>query len=234
MAAFATGASADPRPGPWDAALAQFAAADRQHPPEPGAVLFVGSSSIRLWNRLQQDFNFLPAVLNRGFGGSTMADCQQLVYPLVVRYQPRHVVLYAGENDLADGRSPEQVLESLRGFVEALRSELPEVRLTYVSIKPSPSRAALLPKVREANRLAAEYVAGLPRASFVDVFTPMLDATGAPRAELFGPDRLHMNGEGYALWRAALAQHVAVPQAVAAPAPPPALAPAGPAPLAAR
>ena len=216
MAAFATGASADPRPGPWDAALAQFAAADRQHPPEPGAVLFVGSSSIRLWDRLPQHFNFLPAVLNRGFGGSTMADCQQLVYPLVVRYQPRHVVLYAGENDLADGRSPEQVLESLRGFVDALRSELPEVRLTYVSIKPSPLRAGLLPRIREANRLAAEYVAGLPRASFVDVFTPMLDATGAPRPELFGPDRLHMNGEGYALWRAALAQHVAVPQAVAA------------------
>lgn len=234
LMAFTQAATADPRRGRWDFALAEFAAADRQRPPEPGGVLFVGSSSIRLWDRLPQDFNQVPMVLNRGFGGSTLADCHQLVRQLVIRYQPRHVVLYAGENDLAEGRSPEQVQESLSGFVEALRSELPEARLTYISIKPSPLRAALLPKVRESNRLLAEYLASVPRASYVDVFTPMLDATGAPRAELFGADRLHMNGDGYALWRAALAQHVEVQPPVPAPTPAPTLTTADSSPPAAR
>jgi lysophospholipase L1-like esterase len=196
----------------WAATLAEFAAADRVAPPAAGGVLFVGSSSIRLWRELPQDFNQAPLVINRGFGGSTMADCRDFAPQLVVQYRPRHVLVYAGENDLDQGHSPEDVLASFRGFVEVVRRELPATRISYISIKPSPLRRAMLPKVRQANMLLADYVNTLPDASFIDVFTPMIDGEGQPRAELFGPDRLHMNRTGYALWRSVIASHVVAAQ----------------------
>jgi lysophospholipase L1-like esterase len=198
-----------PAKGRWDASLAAFEEADKARMPEAGGVLFVGSSSIRLWDRLPQDFSQVPLVINRGFGGSTMADCNQLARRLVIRYQPRQVLVYAGDNDLAEGRSPEQVLQSFQAFAQAVRAELPATRISYISIKPSPLRAELLPKVRETNRLLAEYVGTLANASYIDVFTPMLDASGAPRTDLFGPDRLHMNATGYALWRKVITTDVA-------------------------
>jgi len=192
----------------WQSSLDAFASADRERAPEPGGVLFVGSSTIRLWTDLRQDFRDLPVVINRGFGGSTMADCNGLVRRLVVQYRPRHVVVYAGDNDLAEGRSPAQVLESFRAFVGAVRTALPDTRISYVSIKPSPLRSALLPQVREANALLAAYVRGVPDSDYIDIFTPMLDADGQPRAELYGPDRLHMNAAGYDLWQAVIAPHL--------------------------
>lgn len=216
----------------WQSSLDAFAAADRERAPEPGGVLFVGSSTIRLWTDLRQDFRDQPVVINRGFGGSTMADCNGLARRLVVQYRPRHVVVYAGDNDLAEGRSPDQVLESFRAFVAAVRNALPDTRISYVSIKPSPLRSALLPQVREANALLAGYVRGVPNSDYIDIFTPMLGADGQPRAELYGPDRLHMNEAGYDLWQAVIAPHLkagrpagdAVQQAAAV-APAPALTP---------
>lgn len=203
----------------WQASMDAFSAADRQHQPPPDGLLLVGSSSIRLWAHLPQDLQVGPVLINRGFGGSTMADCHLLVQQLVVQYRPRQVIVYAGENDLAEGRTPAQVLESFQGFVRAVRAELPHVRLAYVSIKPSPARAQLMPQVREANALLQAYVQTLPQADFIDVFTPMLGAHGEPRAELFGPDRLHMSAQGYALWRSVIAPYVQ-PAAPAAPSAP--------------
>jgi lysophospholipase L1-like esterase len=185
----------------WQASIDAFAASDKLRQPRPDGVLFVGSSSIRFWAHVAQDFASTPVVINRGFGGSTMADCHSLVRQLVLQYRPRQVMVYAGDNDLAEGRAPAQVLESFQGFVRAVRAELPEARIGYISIKPSPARAALLPQVRETNALLKAYVATLADADFIDIFTPMLDAQGVPRADLYGPDRLHMNAEGYALWR---------------------------------
>lgn len=185
----------------WQASMDAFAAADRLRQPQPGGVLFVGSSSIRMWAHLSQDFQSMPVVINRGFGGSTMADCHHLVQQLVVQYRPRQVMVYAGDNDLAEGRTPAQVLESFEGFVRAVRAELPGVRIGYISIKPSPARANLLPQVAETNALLRAYVATLPHADYIDIFTPMLDAHNAPRPDLYGPDRLHMNAAGYAVWR---------------------------------
>ncbi|MBL0422977.1 GDSL family lipase [Ramlibacter sp. AW1] len=208
--------------GRWHDALAEFAKADRERPPGEGGVLFVGSSSIRLWPQLPQAFSHVPLVINRGFGGSTMSDCHELVRQLVLQYRPRQVLVYAGENDLAQGRTPQQVLASFQAFAQAVRSELPGVRIGYISIKPSPLHQRLLPQVREANRLLASYMGQLPNAEFVDVFTAMIDASGHPRPELFGPDRLHMNEAGYAVWRSALLHRVGTFDAapVAAPAPP--------------
>ncbi len=192
----------------WQASMDAFASADKAQAPAEDGVLFVGSSTIRFWTQLPQDFRDVPVVINRGFGGSTMADCQYFVKQLVLQYRPRQVFVYAGDNDLAEGRSPQQVLESFKGFVAAVRAELPDTRIAYISIKPSPLRAELMPKAREANALLAGYVRSLPNSDYIDIFTPMLDLQGAPRAELFGPDRLHMSDAGYRLWRSVIADYV--------------------------
>lgn len=191
----------------WKSSMAAFAAADREKAPAANGTLFVGSSTIRMWSHLAQDFRDLP-VINRGFGGSTMADCHYFVKQLVVQYKPRQVLVYAGDNDLAVGRTPAQVLDSFKGFVETVRRELPDTRIAYISIKPSPSRESLMPKVREANTLLAQYVRSLPNAAYIDIFHPMLDGAGAIRADLFGPDRLHMNELGYALWQSVIRPYV--------------------------
>ncbi|MFN9471111.1 SGNH/GDSL hydrolase family protein [Acidovorax sp.] len=197
----------------WQASMDAFAASDKAQAPAEGGVLFVGSSTIRLWAQLPQDFRDVPVLINRGFGGSTMADCQYFVKQLVLQSRPRQVFVYAGDNDLAEGRSPQQVLESFEGFVAAVRAELPDTRIAYISIKPSPLRAELMPRAREANALLAEYVRTLPNSDYIDIFTPMLGMDGAPRAELFGPDRLHMSDAGYRLWRSVIADYVGRGQA---------------------
>ena len=194
----------------WQSSIAAFAASDRERAPANDSTLFVGSSTIRLWTHLAEDFRSQP-VINRGFGGSTMADCQYFARQLVLQYKPRQVMVYAGDNDLAEGRSPHQVVESFKGFVDIVRSEMPTVRISYISIKPSPSRASLMPKIRETNQLLSAYVKTLPNAAYIDIFTPMLDAAGNPRPELFGPDRLHMNDSGYSLWSSIVGSYVLPP-----------------------
>jgi lysophospholipase L1-like esterase len=192
----------------WRAELAAFDAADRQQWPSEGGVVFVGSSTIRFWTRLAQDFPQLPVVINRGFGGSTMADCAYFARELVLRYKPKHVLVYAGDNDLAEGRTPIQILESFAQFANTVRAELPDARISYISIKPSPSREKLLPQVRETNDIIGAYLKRLPNSDFIDVFTPMLGVDGRPRAELFRGDQLHLNDEGYRLWRGIVAGHL--------------------------
>ena len=113
-------------------------------------------------------------------------------------------MLYAGENDLAEGRTPAEVAARVQEFVTRVRSAQPAAHIAYVSIKPSPLRAELLPAIREANARVQAYVAALPNAQYIDVHTAMLDADGRPRGELFAADRLHMNAAGYTLWRRAI------------------------------
>lgn len=195
-------------PGRWRASFEAFAAADRVHAPAPGGVVFVGSSSIRLWDGLERQFDSLPAIVKRGFGGSRMSDCANHLDRLVVPYKPRLVVVYAGDNDLAEGRSPGEVLASYARFVEGVHEALPDTRIAYLSIKPSPRREALLPAIREANALIAQYSREQPNLDFIDVYSRMLDARGRPRGELFREDALHLNAAGYALWKAVIARHL--------------------------
>ena len=191
-------------PTRFEAEIRAFEAADRALPPPLGGVVFVGSSSIKNWSGVAADFPGIP-VLNRGFGGSTLADVVYYADRTVLRYRPHLVVLYAGDNDLAEGRTPERVLDDYRAFVARLRSALPLARVVYVSIKPSPSRRAYIRRMRETNQRIRAEVARDSLQSFVDVFSPMLDANGQPRAELFLADSLHMTRAGYLLWRALLA-----------------------------
>jgi len=192
----------------WDASLAAFAAADKEHPPKPGGVLFVGSSSIRLWSNLESDFSALPVVVKRGFGGSRMMDCTQHLHALVAPYKPHLVLVYAGDNDLAEGRTPEQVLQSFRKFVEGVRADLPRTRIAYISIKPSPLRESLIPQIKETNALIKAYTLTVNNADFIDVYSAMLDDKGNPRTELFREDKLHLNADGYALWKRIITAHL--------------------------
>lgn len=195
----------------WDDAFDAFAAADRAAPPPPGGVLFVGSSSIRLWQDLEQQFKTQPVVLKRGFGGSRLADCVANLNRLVIRYQPRLVLLYAGDNDIATGSTPHDVLRRFVAFERGVHAALPATRIAYISIKPSPARRRLLPAIHEANALIHAYVADHAGLEYIDVYDAMLDDAGRPRADLFRADLLHLNARGYALWQRLIAPYVAAP-----------------------
>jgi lysophospholipase L1-like esterase len=202
-------------PGRWQSSFEAFDAADRVRAPVPGGVVFVGSSSIRLWDGLERQFDVADngSIVKRGFGGSLMSDCRAHVARLVLPYKPRLVIVYAGDNDLAEGRAPSQVRDDLAGFVQAVHTALPDTRIAYVSIKPSPLRAALLPQVREANDLIAAYAEQTRGLAYIDVFTPMMGADGQPRGDLYGSDSLHLNAAGYALWHRVIAPYLVPPSA---------------------
>ena len=187
-------------PSQWEPDIAQFEAQDRASPPRPGSIVFVGSSSIKMWTTLDRDFPGVP-VLNRGFGGSEAGDVAQFAERIVVPYKPPVVVFYAGDNDLAAGKTPAQVLTAFQSFVATMHRDLPATRVVFVSIKPSLARWNIVDKMRAANQLVRDYVRTDDRLSYVDVFTPMLDASGQPRGELYIEDGLHMTPEGYAIWR---------------------------------
>lgn len=192
-----------PPPQSWQSDIDRLVADDSAHPPPQHGVLFVGSSSIRMWTTLAADFPGVP-VVDRGFGGSTIADCTYYANRIVVPYHPRLIVMYAGDNDIAEGRTPQQVADDFKAFVARVRSELPKVAVAYVSIKPSIARFAMWPRMREANRLIADWTRTQTRVSFVDVSAAMLGKNGRPRAALFRSDGLHMTATGYAVWINAL------------------------------
>lgn len=195
----------------WRTSLDAFARDDGERFPGDDGVLFVGSSTIRLWGQLSHDFSKAPIIINRGFGGSTMSDCSALVRELVIQYKPKEVLVYAGDNDLAQGRTPAEVLQSFVNFVRSVRAALPGTHIAYISIKPSPVRSALLSKVRETNALIADYVRTVPELRYINVFDAMLSADGLPNPELFRVDQLHLNEAGYRLWQSVIAAHLFAP-----------------------
>ncbi|WP_018974554.1 SGNH/GDSL hydrolase family protein [Rudaea cellulosilytica] len=188
----------------WEQDIQKFEAADKANPPKPGAIVFVGSSSIEHWKDVASDFPD-KRVLNRGFGGSRIADSTYYAGRIIVPYKPSMVVFYAGDNDINDGHSAQQVFDDYVAFVARVRKDLPATPIAYISIKPSPSRAKLLPVMKEANAKVRAYAVTHPHLIYIDVASKMLDAGGQPRTELFVEDRLHMNRAGYDLWRGIIA-----------------------------
>jgi lysophospholipase L1-like esterase len=191
----------------FESEILRYESADRETPPAPGGIVFVGSSSIRLWSSLASDFPGLP-VLNRGFGGSTLPEVLHYVPRVVLPYRPRQVVLYAGDNDLFAGRTPVQVADDYQSFVRVVRGALPNARIAFIAVKPSPSRWKLAAEMREANRLVRSITAQDSLQSFIDVFSPMLGENGRPRPSLYIADSLHMTADGYAIWRAKVAPYL--------------------------
>jgi hypothetical protein len=207
VAMLGAGATAHATPEKWAAEIELLTAADVTNPPVNDAVLFVGSSSIRLWTTLATDF---PSwfTINRGFGGSELADSVFYLDRIVIPYHPRVVVLYAGENDLQAGKSPETVLADFLAFTSRVHTALPRARIIFLAIKESPSRAKIRAAVLRTNALIAAACAQDAPCTFVDVATPLLDATGRTRPELFLGDQLHLRPAGYAIWTKVLAPYL--------------------------
>ncbi len=192
----------EPEASGWEPELRAFEHQDRMAPPAPGQILFLGSSSIRLWD-LEESFPGLDA-LNRGFGGSHVSDSLLYAERLVFPYRPRKMVFYAGDNDIASGKSPESVLQDYQDFVTKVRKELPDLPIVYISIKSSPDRWEFVEKMRETNRLIRVFTESDERLEFLDVDTSMMGPDGKPRPEYFSEDGLHLSPEGYALWTSLL------------------------------
>jgi lysophospholipase L1-like esterase len=167
--------------------------------------VFYGSSSFRLWDTLAQDFD--SRVLNLAFGGSTLEACDYFFARLVPPAHPRSLLLYAGDNDLGDGRSVEGTLASFHSLAERLARSLGAIPFGFVSVKPSPARYAILGRIRRLNELVRGEIERRPSGYYVDVFSAMLDSTGKPRTEFFLEDGLHLNREGYRLWGRILQQY---------------------------
>jgi lysophospholipase L1-like esterase len=194
----------------WEKEIAAFEQRDRETPPPKHGIVFIGSSSIRKWTTLAEDFPH-HHVLNRGFGGSEMKDSAHFADRIVLPYEPRMIVVYAGGNDLNAHKTPEQVLEAFKAFVAKVRAKLPETPIAYISIAGNPKRWAQVEDVKRANALIEAFTKEQPGLKFIDVFHPMLGADGLPRPEIFSSDLLHMNPEGYKLWTEIVGRYLPEP-----------------------
>lgn len=190
----------------WAEAMERFEALDAQTPPTPGGVVFVGSSSIRGWN-LDESFPEWNT-LNRGFGGSQLADSVRNIDLLVLRHEPRAVVVYAGDNDIWAGKTPEEVADDFRAFEQAVHGALPETELYYIAIKPSVARWSKADPMRTANGLIEAVCKEKPRCEFINIWDSMLGDDGQPRKELLQSDGLHLTPVGYELWTKAVREAI--------------------------
>lgn len=189
----------NPPPERWEGQVRAYEAQDVKSPPPQGAVLFVGSSSVRMWKSIPEDFKPMTAIA-RGIGGSQVSDQIHYADRLVIRYRPAQIVFYAGDNDVWAGKTPERILTDYKTFVAKVRKALPHVPIHFLAIKPSPRRVKVWPQAKEANRLIREYAGTEASLTYIDVATPMLGADGAPRTDIFLKDMLHMNRKGYEVW----------------------------------
>jgi lysophospholipase L1-like esterase len=191
-------------PTVWEREIRRLEKFDRLSPPRPGAIHFVGSSSFRNWKSLAEDMAPLN-VVNRGFGGSQIHDVTYYVRRIVVPFQPRAIVFYAGENDIAGvlwsrPKSAEDVRLAFETFCTVTRALLPDVPIYFIAIKPPKARRKHWPVMREANRLVRDYCGTDSRLHYVDVVARLLDHAGEPRLDVFRWDGLHYNEKCYAIW----------------------------------
>ena len=182
----------------WEKEIAAFEAADQKQMPTKGGILFIGSSSIRMWD-VQKSFPELP-VVNRGFGGSQIEDSTHFAERIIGAHEPRAIVFYAGDNDIGSGKSAETVTSHFEQFVVKVRGKLPETQIFFIAIKPSGSRWKHFETQQAANGKIRAFCEHGPKLTFVDVVQPMLGKDGQPRAELFLKDKLHMTAAGYKVW----------------------------------
>lgn len=176
-----------------------FEESDRVSPPASGSILFVGSSSIRLWKTVAADMAPMP-VLNRGFGGATIGEVNHYFSRIVAKYTPKLLVFYAGENDLYMGMSVDSVLNDFNRFRDSVATRLPHCRMIFIGIKPSPARWAAEPVFLEANARFRTICDKDPAWTYLDVTAAMSTPTGRPRNDIYRADSLHMNAAGYAEW----------------------------------
>jgi len=182
----------------WKDEMAAFERQDERNGIEEGGVIFTGSSSIRMWD-LAVSFPGRK-LMNRGFGGSQMSDAIAWFDIIVGKHKPSLVILYEGDNDVASGKTPEEVRDGLLEFIGLLRERAPEAELWFLTIKPSPSRAALWDVATSANQLAEQLASQDERVRVIDLASCLLDPEGRADPQYFLEDRLHLNERGYAMW----------------------------------
>lgn len=180
----------------WEKDIQAFEAADKKNAPPPGGVLFIGASGIKLWTSLEKDFPN-HRVINRGFGGSQIADSTYFADRIVVPYKPKLIVLQAGGNDINAGKTPEQVADDFQAFVVKVRAALPETRIAFFSMQPSPARWSQIEKQKKGNQLIKEQIAAGKNMVYINAWDAFIGPDGMPRGELFVADKLHHNAEGY-------------------------------------
>jgi len=192
----------DPDPKRWEKAIQRFEKWDSKNSFTCNAVLFVGSSSIRQW----ATHNYFPefSVINRGFGGSHISDVNFYAERIVLNYKPSVIVFYAGDNDIADGKSPQRVFEDYVKFTAVVQGKLPATQIIFISNKPSLSRWSFWPLMGETNQLVKEFSAKDERLYFADAASVLLGSNGKPNTELFMEDNLHLNDKGYEAWAGVL------------------------------
>lgn len=192
----------------WDD-IQDFKKQDEANPPDDHTILFIGSSSFTKWDDVQDYFPDYP-IINRGFGGSTLKDVIRYEDDIIFPYKPKQIVIYAGDNDAAssDTISSKDIVSRFKTLFNDVRDELPQTQITYISIKPSPSREEFFPVMQKANWDIHQFLKEKIRARFIDIWHPMLDEYGEAREELFGDDRLHMNDKGYEIWQDAIQPHL--------------------------
>ena len=187
---------------PFYSDIQSFKKQDSIHFPPRNAILFVGSSSFTKWTDVQDYFPGYT-IINRGFGGSSLTDVIRYADDIIFPYLPKQVVIYCGENDIAgsDTVSVQTVFNRFKQLFKMIRSRFENVSVSYISMKPSPSRQHLMPKFEEANELIKNYLGKKKKAVFIDVYYKMLNADGTPMKDIFIEDSLHMNAGGYAIWQ---------------------------------
>jgi lysophospholipase L1-like esterase len=185
----------------WDD-IQTFKREDSLTPPSKNAILFIGSSSFTMWKDVQRDFPGYR-IINRGFGGSSLPDVIRYQNDILFPYKPKQVVIYCGENDLAasDTVTSDLVVSRFRQLFASIRQRLPKASVVFVSLKPSPSRQHLMPKMLDANVKIKSFLQRQRNTAFIDVYHKMLNEDGTPKAELFIEDNLHMNSKGYSIWQ---------------------------------
>jgi lysophospholipase L1-like esterase len=194
---------------PYARDIRRFKELDSINPPPQHTILFAGSSSFTLWQDVQDYFPEFT-IINRGFGGSTLPDQIYYANDIIFPYSPRQIVIYCGENDLAysDSVTPEMMIDRFRELFNLIRSEMPDVKITYISMKPSPSRWHLAEKFINANLGIRIFLEFQENVSFVNVWDKMLNSDSLPDSSLFREDMLHMNEKGYRIWQKAIEPHL--------------------------
>lgn len=192
------GAEEDHDFGRWEKEIAAFEQRDRTNPPPAGGLLFIGSSTIRMWTTLAEDFPGQP-VVNRGFGGSEIVDSTHFSPRIVFPYKPRMIFFRAGGNDLWNGKSPEQVFADYQDFVATVHAKLPDTEIAWIAWSPTPSRWKQADKEKRLNQMVEAFSRTRPGLKYIETYDMVLGADGHPRAELFLTDQLHLNAQGYKL-----------------------------------
>jgi len=191
----------------WEKEIAAYEQADRTSPPPKGGLLFIGSSTIRLWKTLASDFP-QQGVINRGFGGSQIVDSTHFAERIIFPYAPRMILLRAGGNDIHAGKSPELVFSDFRAFVAEVREKLPDAQIAYIALSPSIARWDEKQKGEALNRMIREYTREIPGLKYIAAESISLGPDGKPRPELFVADKLHFSPEGYKLLAESVRPHL--------------------------